>query len=338
MCFGLGEHWQASCLDSFFVETTVSVSILSAVEVKRRVFLISSLVPQETNLQKKMKFFVVLIALVLLLYTPTSKCEQNKDGMVAYIKASLPNQIYRCIQRFNILRCLKYFVLLRLESRDYTLEPSNSTSEFLENILKSEQNLPREIPENITQLSDDDLNERLTEGFQRFFDNRPIKLHFIPNMLVRVVPNRSNDLEVSLKKIVNSQSSSAGRKLDEATKAEDVDSDDYYDDDTKEEKDENVIKDDKGDMKKDEKEKGSGMRKKQSYYLQLGIPFLLTPYMVFAGFLPMLIPVLKLATAFTTIVNLAALIGSVMYLARQHALEREMQQTVYFNPGYKERK
>jgi hypothetical protein len=27
-----------------------------------------------------------------------------------------------------------------------------------------------------------------------------------------------------------------------------------------------------------------------------------------------------------------------LYLARQHAVEKEMQQTVYFNPGYKERK
>lgn len=282
-----------------------------------------------------MKCFIALFSIILIC-TPLTKCEQNKDGMVAYIKGSLPNQIYRCIQRFNILRCLKYFVLLRLEARDYSFAPTNSTSEFLESILRSENNLPREIPENITQLSDDDLNDRLTEGFQRFFKNRPIKLHFIPNILVKVVPNRGNDLEVSLKKIVNG--SFSGRKLDNASKAEDVDSDYYDDEDVKEEKDETANKDEKGDMKKDEKEKGTGMRKKHGYYIQLGVPLLLTPYMVFAGFLPMLIPVLKLATAFTTIVNVAALIGSIVYLARQHALEREMQQTVYFNPGYKERK
>lgn len=281
-----------------------------------------------------MKCFIVLVSL-LLIYTPISKCEQNKDGMVAYVKASLPTQIYRCIQKFNILRCLKFFVLLRLESRDYKFEPSNSTNEFLENILRSEQNLPKEIPEHIAQMSDDDLNDRLTEGFQKFFKNRPIKLHFIPNVMVKVVPSRSNDLEVSLKRIAAGHVS--GRKLEEgASKAEDVDSDDYDEYDTKDEKDETVDKDEKGDMKQDEK--GTGMRKKQSYYLHLGLPLLLTPYMVFAGFLPMLIPVLKLATAFTTIVNVAALIGSIMYLARQHALEREMQQTVYFNPGYKERK
>lgn len=288
-----------------------------------------------------MKCFVAIVSLfVLLSIVPTTKSEHNKEGMTAYMKGSLPNQIYRCIQKFNLLRCLKYFVLLRLESRDYTFSPTNSTSEFLENILRSENNLPREIPENITKLSDDDLNDRLTNGFQRFFMNRPIQLHFIPNMMVKVVPSRSNDLEVSLKKIYSA--SLSGRKLEDvnvAVKAEEVEeSEDYEDYDTKDEKDEQTIKDDKENVKKDESEKGSGMRKKNSYYLQLGIPLLLTPYMVFAGFLPMLIPVLKLATAFTTIVNVAALIGSVMYLARQHALERELQQTVYFNPGYKERK
>lgn len=280
----------------------------------------------------------ISISIVLLIYfAAPSECEQKKDGMVAYIKGSLPNQIYRCIQRFNILRCLKYFVLLRLEARDYTFDTTNSTTDFLGKLLQSEKNLPSEIPDNVTRLDDEELNDRLTEGFQKFFNDRPIQLHFIPNMMVKIIPSHSNDLEVSLKKLADTVS---GRELNKNSKAEDEELENDNDDDYSDEEESNkdvATTATEGDMKKDEAEK-SGMRKKKGYYLQLGIPLLLAPYMVFASFLPMLIPVLKLATAFTTIINVTALVASILYFARQHALEREMQQTVYFNPGYKERK
>ncbi|KAG5671191.1 hypothetical protein PVAND_001402 [Polypedilum vanderplanki] len=293
-------------------------------------------------------FFIILIA------TPSSKCEQNKDGMTAYVKASVPNQIYKCIQRFNLLRCLKYFVLLRLEARDISHKSTiNSTNEFLGNILKNVENLPTEFPEKLTELNDEVLNERLTREFQKFFHERPIKLHFIPSMLVKVVPSKSNDLEISLKRTVAS-ANGASRQLEKDVKEDEEEEDDYdYDEDTKEadtsvegtaatgNKDTiNTAEKDPEGIKFDETEnmKQSGMRKKRGTYLEVGLPLVLAPYMVFAGFLPMLIPVLKLATAFTTIVNVTALIASIMYLARQQALEKEMQQTVYFNPGYKERK
>jgi hypothetical protein len=214
-------------------------------------------------------------------------------------------------------------VLLRLEARDYQFpDPSNVTSDFFGDLLNSEKNLPKEIPENVVKLNDDQLNERLTAGVQKFFKDRPIKLHFIPNTLVKLVPSNTNDLEVSLKKIAIESFSSRQLKTD------DLDADD-----SSEISDKNAKDDTKAST--DEMEKGSGIKKK-GYYLQLGLPLVLAPYMVFAGFLPMLIPVLKLATAFTTIVNMTALIASIMYLARQHAIEKEMQQTVYFNPGYKD--
>lgn len=268
---------------------------------------------------------------ILLVLSQSVKCEEGK-GENSAIKASIPMQIYRCIQRFNLLRCLKYFVLLRLESRDYSLSSQgvNSTMDFLANIFKSEKSLPSNIPERISQLNDDELDSRLTIGFQKFFQDRPIKLHFIPNMLVKVVPSNSNDLEISLKRIT----AASGRAVKD-TKGEE---DDYFEDesDNKDEKLENDKENESnGDEKKDEVEKSN--RKKASL-LHVGVPLLLAPYMVFAGFLPMLIPIFKLATIFTTIVNVTALIASVMYLARQHAFEKEMQQTIYFNPGYKERR
>lgn len=278
----------------------------------------------------KSSLICVILTLIVLLVAP-STCEESKekDSTVAYVKASLPTQIYRCVQKFNLLRCLKYFVLLRLESRDYHIpETEKSTSEFLGDILKSEESLPKEIPDDLLHLEEDELNQRLTDGFQRFFKNRPIMLRFIPNLLVKIVPSKSNDLEFSIKKFQDKDFS--------ARKAKDSEEDEYEEDeDEKDDKDGVKVE---GEDKTDETPTDKQAMRKKAQYLQFGVPLLLAPAMVFAGFLPMLIPVLKLATAFTTIVNTTALVAAVLYLARQHALEKEMQQTIYFNPGYKERK
>lgn len=270
----------------------------------------------------KSSLLCFIVVLCLLVAPSRSKESKEKDSTVAYVKASLPTQIFRCIQKFNLLRCLKYFVLLRLEARDYHIpETESSTSEFLGNILSTEQGLPKDIPQNLLDLEEEELNQRLTDGFQRFFKNRPIMLRFIPNLLVKVVPSKSNDLEFSIKKF-NTNDFSARKEKDS---------------DESEEEDEKDEKEAAGDTK-DEAGADKGAVRRKGQYLQFGIPAVLAPAMVFAGFLPMLIPVLKLATAFTTIVNTTALVAAVLYLARQHAVEKEMQQTVYFNPGYKERK
>uniref|UniRef100_A0A182Q2P6 Uncharacterized protein n=1 Tax=Anopheles farauti TaxID=69004 RepID=A0A182Q2P6_9DIPT len=68
--------------------------------------------------------------------------------------------------------------------------------------------------------------------------------------------------------------------------------------------------------------------------LQLSVPLVLLPSMLLAGILPMVLPVLKFATIFSSIVNHAALAAAIMYLAKQHAAEQESKQTVYFNAGY----
>lgn len=266
-----------------------------------------------------MKSSLLCLAIVMFLLVAPSTCEEgnDKESTVAYVKASLPTQIFRCLQKLNLLRCLKYFVLLRLEARDYHIpETEDSTSEFLASILKSEQNLPQEIPESLLSLDEAELNKRLTDGFQRFFKNRPIMLKFIPNLLVKIVPSKSSDLEFSIKKFEENDFKSRATK-----------------DSEEEEEEEDKVE---GTKEEEGADKGA-LRRKQSY-LQFGLPAVLAPAMIFAGFLPMLIPVLKLATAFTAIVNTFALVSAVLYLARQHSIEREMQQTVYFNPGYKERK
>ncbi|CAO1439655.1 unnamed protein product [Diamesa hyperborea] len=277
-----------------------------------------------------MKYSLVYLVLIFvtLLVAPSMSEHQKpvKESAIAYFKGSLPNQIFRCVQKFNLLRCLKYLVLLRMESRDYSItESSNFTADFIENILHSETNLPSEIPDHLLKLDETELNDRLTDGFQKFFKNRAITLHFIPNMLVKVVPSKSNSLEFSLKKYKKNGRYESGRA------AVTIESEERDENSKDIDEGEEEIKD--GDLKDDK-----GLRRKgYGHYLQMGIPLLLAPGLVFAGILPMLLPVLKMATIFTSVINHSALIAGIMYLARQHAVEKEMQQTMYFNPGYKER-
>lgn len=280
-----------------------------------------------------MKSLLFCAVFVFLMVAPSAGEQSNeKDSTVAYVKASLPTQIFRCLQKLNLLRCLKYFVLLRLESRDYHApETDQSTSEFLGSILKNEENLPKEIPQYLLSLNEEELNQRLTDGFQRFFKHRPIMLRFIPDMLVKIVPSKSSDLEFSIKKFEENDFNSrqARKSKDKDSKESSKESSESNESSESEKEHAEGVKEDDANDK--------GMRRK-SQYLTVGVPLAIAPAMVFAGFLPMMIPLFKLATAFTFIVNTTALAAAFMYLARQHALEREVQSTIYFNPGYKERK
>lgn len=77
---------------------------------------------------------------------------------------------------------------------------------------------------------------------------------------------------------------------------------------------------------------------KKNSYSDLIVPTFIFPAVVFASFLPFLIPVLKLAALFAGAINNAALVAGILYLARQNALEQEQRQVFSFNPGYLRRR
>lgn len=265
-----------------------------------------------------MKSFFICLTFVVISSAILVRCETIQQNSLTAIKASLPTQLWRCVTKFNVLRCLKFFVLLRLETRDlHAQEGVVQTSDFLTSILRNENNLPKEIPESIINLEDEELNKRILDGVQSLFKEREVMLRFIPNMLVKIVPSKTNDLELSLKKI--DKEDSKGRAT--------------IDDDEKEDEKVAGIDD-----TKDEGTNKQAIKRKGYYYMQIGAPLLIAPAMIFAGFLPMLIPMLKVATAFTAIINTGALVSAIVYLAKQNSVENDIKQTVYFNPGYKERK
>lgn len=133
--------------------------------------------------------------------------KQRNDNTAAYIKASIPVRIFHCMQRLNILKCMKIFILQRMERTPTYLNSGNVTADFLDQILannatNSESDAAYEIilDKYYLHLPETDINERLLKSFQRFFHDREIKLHFIPGMVVKVVPGEVNAINLTLKR------------------------------------------------------------------------------------------------------------------------------------------
>lgn len=140
--------------------------------------------------------------------TPSQDNKQRNDNTAAYIKASIPVRIFQCMQRLNILKCMKIFILQRMERTPTYLNSGNVTADFLDQILAKNASTNNEHDahyENILdkyylQMAEQEINERLLKSFQRFFHDREIKLHFIPGMVVKVVPGEVNAINLTLKR------------------------------------------------------------------------------------------------------------------------------------------
>lgn len=130
--------------------------------------------------------------------------------MLTYVKTSIPIRIFKCMQRLNLLKCMKIFILQRMERTPIYRNSGNVTADFLDQILANGQNISTEnedgtlneeiVDKYYSQMTEVEINERLLKSFQRFFHDREIKLHFIPGMVVKVVPNEENAINLSLKR------------------------------------------------------------------------------------------------------------------------------------------
>lgn len=140
---------------------------------------------------------------------PSRAQQKNKEfgNMLAYVKTSIPIRIFQCMQRLNILKCMKIFILQRMERSPIYPNTGNVTADFLDQILTINQSNSEDgsiheetLDKYYLQMSEVEINERLLKSFQRFFHDREIKLHFIPGMVVKVVPNEENAINLSLKR------------------------------------------------------------------------------------------------------------------------------------------
>lgn len=128
-------------------------------------------------------------------------CNDTKTNCVTRpLGSSIPVRIYECLHEFNMLRCTKLFVLQKLEERRHLPQTGNLTRDFLDQFFGEETQLGSLIGDKYRQMSEKELNQRLVQNFQRFFKHRDIKLHFLPGMLVKIVPSKENKLKFTLKK------------------------------------------------------------------------------------------------------------------------------------------
>lgn len=251
----------------------------------------------------------------------SSKSHSKSKDMLAYVKTSIPIRIFKCMQRVNLLKCMKIFILQRMERTPMYRNSGNVTADFLDQILSNGQNAsadnngdgtPSEeiVDKYYLQMTELEINERLLKSFQRFFHDREIKLHFIPGMVVKVVPNEENAINLSLKRgkyerinyphsfeiwrIFISTSLLASTWLEPRAK------------------------------------KGAG-----DYLLQLGIPAILMPAILMGSVIPFILPALKFATIFSGMINHAALLSAFAYVAKQTAFSPESIKHLYYSPpGY----
>ncbi|XP_017491320.1 PREDICTED: uncharacterized protein LOC108379477 [Rhagoletis zephyria] len=276
---------------------------------------------------------------------------------VPYFQASLPMRVYECLRGFSILRCTKLFVLQKLEERKHMRHTGNLTRDFLDQFFDSDDRLGSLINNKYASMSDEKLNQCLVLKFQRFFKHRDIKLHFLPGIMVKIVPSRDNKLSFTLKK---SKSEWCGRasklveEIDETLASADV---------TETQADEfahmkqselgglggagNAVGGVAGGVGGGHGAGGGGgaggirrKNKKGSYssykntILQMAVPVMVMPAILMGTVLPFLLPMLKMATIMTMMLNNSAFIAALIYAARTHANAQEEQHISYPPQGY----
>ncbi|XP_030370376.1 uncharacterized protein LOC115620996 [Scaptodrosophila lebanonensis] len=271
---------------------------------------------------------------------------------VPYFRASIPMRIYECLRDFSILRCTKLFVLQKLEERKQFAQTGNLTRDFLDQFFGEETQMGSLITQKYHEMPEKELNQRLVANFQRFFKHRDIKLHFLPGMLVKIVPSKENKLKLTLKKAYKTRTGRARRRDSSELplnliglpplggSSGGVGSSASV---------ENYEPEVEGDSKQGLLSGGGGSggdggggggvghrhgkrKKKHSYkttMLQMAVPILVMPAILLGSMLPFVLPALKMATILSLLMNNGAFMAALLYAARTHANAQEEQHISY---------
>ncbi|KAM7359506.1 uncharacterized protein ACRADG_013157 [Cochliomyia hominivorax] len=272
---------------------------------------------------------------------------------VPYFRASIPMRIYECLREFSTLRCTKLYVLQKMEERKLCTNTGNITKDFLNQFFGEEEQMGTLINERFRKMSDKDLNKRLVLNFQRFFKNRDIKLHFLPGLMVKIVPSKENKVKFSLKRSKNvikiitltltqefllfveakQHYEYQGRSQNEGIKG--ILKHTGFVDSSIEGQENISLDEDDIDIKskhKDSKKRKKVKKDKNSYkttMLQMAVPVMIMPAILMGTFLPFILPVLKMATLTTMIMNNTAFMAALIYAARTHVNAQDEQPINY---------
>ncbi|EDS35638.1 hypothetical protein CpipJ_CPIJ011098 [Culex quinquefasciatus] len=237
--------------------------------------------------------------------------ESPSEPLPAYEK-SLPLRVLNCMAKVSLVECSKLYLLQNMESHNYDFHTSGNITYDVQQILLPSYQQPdnKLFEDRLLKLNSSEVDRRINVGLALLFNERQFDLKFLPGFGLRITPTEGNTLEFSIRNQLMTTPSADPAEEGRGRRRNDKDRD------------------------RDGKHENRDKRKATKHLLQLGVPIVLLPTMLLASVMPMMIPVLKFATFFTSFVNHAALAAAVMYLARQHAQEQEEKQTVYFNAGY----
>lgn len=75
-----------------------------------------------------------------------------------------------------------------------------------------------------------------------------------------------------------------------------------------------------------------GTKQHASYLLNLGVPALVVPAILMGTVLPFILPMLKMATIVSGLINHGALLTAILMAAKNAAVANENK--IFYNPGY----
>ncbi|EDV93153.1 uncharacterized protein LOC6563810 [Drosophila grimshawi] len=275
----------------------------------------------------------------------SSNCVTRKYG------SSIPMRIYECLRESSMLRCTKLFVLQKLEERRHLPQTGNLTRDFMDQFFGEETQLGSLIADKYKEMSEKELNQRLVQNFQRFFKHCDIKLHFLPGMLVKIVPSKENKLKFTLKKANKPRMGRARRRDTEelplnlmnlpsmtggvgGTSASVENYEPEAEGDSKQQGGH-------GGGSSGDTGAGGGLlnkrKKKHSYkttMMQVAVPILVLPAILLGSLLPFLLPTLKMATILSLFMNNGAFLAAMLYAYSSASASSAANQPQHISYGY----
>ncbi|XP_075150022.1 uncharacterized protein LOC142224103 [Haematobia irritans] len=257
---------------------------------------------------------------------------------VAQFRSSVPMRIYECLRDYPTMRCTKLFVLQKLERKNWT-NTGNLTKDFLNQFFGEEDHMGSLITERFRKLSDKDLNKKLVVNLQRFFKDRDIRLQFLPGLLVKIIPSKENKVKLSLKKKskYHHHHHNEARGHD-SSGLSGVLKDKGLLDNSVETHAISSLEEEDGDGKSKKGSKNKKIKKDKHSYkstiLQMAVPVMMMPAILMGTFLPFILPVLKMATLTTMIMNNTAFMAALIYAARTHVNSQQEQPINYSYGGH----
>jgi hypothetical protein len=116
-----------------------------------------------------------------------------------FVKAPIPAKLLKCIENSSILKCIKLYVLQRVEQSCNMDSYPASNVEFFNELLRRDSNGTYLVDEHYWRLADNQLDDKLLSCFRTMFKDRKLTLHFIPGMVVKFVANEKNQLDFAVK-------------------------------------------------------------------------------------------------------------------------------------------